>query len=262
MTYTTQMVRLTVSPEKAHVVPGDRLDLALIVEHAGAVAARYHVDVTGLQQEWYDLCTTRLTLAPGATGRVELAVHPWARTVHATGRYPFKVQVTSEDDPTIQASTIVDLAVGVGGAPGVALMPRAETERHDAGPITTPSPGAHTGRAAWRRPLVWLTVAALCLLALALLRRFVPWAVAPPATVSGARPAPAPRRANGAVVRWTKRDGRLVAHGRTGQAGPRPTVTPRPRSRANTIQVRWPAPKGAWHRTAPAGAEGAPGHGP
>jgi len=105
-------VRLTVAPSAARVMPGDRVEFALTVRNSGDVPDRYRIDVVGLQRLWYDLAETRVALAPDESTTVALMAHPVDTASFAAGRYPFRVRVTSEDEPAVQASVTVNFAAG------------------------------------------------------------------------------------------------------------------------------------------------------
>ena len=94
-------------PDVVRVVPGERLVLALTVQNNRSMAGHYHIDVSGLPAEWYDLATPHVVLGPGRRERVKLIVHPTAGTVPPTSGYPMTVRVMAEDGLSIEATLIV-----------------------------------------------------------------------------------------------------------------------------------------------------------
>jgi hypothetical protein len=94
-------------PHVARVVPGERLVLALTVQNTRSMAGHYHIDVSGLPAEWFDLATPHVELGPGRRERVELTVHPPAGTVSSPSGYPMTVRMMAEDGLSIEATLIV-----------------------------------------------------------------------------------------------------------------------------------------------------------
>jgi hypothetical protein len=77
------------------------------VHNTRSIAGHYHIDVSGLPAEWYDLATPHVVLGPGRRERVALTVHPPAGTVPPTSGYPMTVRVMAEDGLSIEATLIV-----------------------------------------------------------------------------------------------------------------------------------------------------------
>lgn len=120
-----RMVALSVEPGVAQMMPGERLTIAITVQNSGPGDERYHIGVIGLPYAWYDLDTPAVELAPAASARVSLVLHPSGDII--TARYPFNVQVVPDGDPTHMASALVNLMVVDGAAVGVAAAPRKDT---------------------------------------------------------------------------------------------------------------------------------------
>ena len=208
-------VLLTASPDVIQVRPGERLDVVLIVQNISRIPASYHLAVTGLPHESYDLGTKNLALAPGAREKINLAVEPIIGT--AVGRYPFLVQVTADDDPAIRASAIVDLTVsGSTERMGDAVpeqgsgLPVPDATFHEA--AAPARSAARRGAMRWpRRVPVWAVLPAI---ALALLLAIV-----------GARTLAAPTPRTGPVTTPT---------------APAATARPTPHGQVKGVAVRVP----------------------
>jgi hypothetical protein len=121
----SDVVRLTVVPEAAQLVPGERLSLALTLQHTGHTDAHYHyrLHVSGVPADWYDLDPPRVALLPAASAQVLLTMHPPADAVACAGRYSLTVQVQAEEDPALQAATVVALTVRSGGGLDMDVQP-------------------------------------------------------------------------------------------------------------------------------------------
>ena len=56
--------------------PGGSRRIALTVTNAGEIVDQYRLSLTGLQDDWYTLAPTSVSLFPGANARVELTLSP------------------------------------------------------------------------------------------------------------------------------------------------------------------------------------------
>lgn len=124
-----QHVLLAITPQVAHVMPGEEITLSLTIRNASADADRYHLHVTGLSEEWYSLPGTDLALAPGTEDCDQLALHPPCDGETLSGRYPFRVHVVSDTDAERRASAVVELVIGTGEPFGLAVEPHEATGR-------------------------------------------------------------------------------------------------------------------------------------
>lgn len=118
-------VRLTVTPDAAAAQPGDRLVLNLRLQNAGPVVDRYHLTVSGLPEAWFTLDAPSASLFPGAGEQVGLIVHPPAGPATSAGAYPITLTATSEDNPTMQVSTVCTLTVDAVGELRLGVRPAA-----------------------------------------------------------------------------------------------------------------------------------------
>jgi YVTN family beta-propeller protein len=126
-----QPVHLTVAPEAATVELGGQLILSLTIHNASSRVTRFRLDVSGIPKDWYDLDQPRAVLAPFASQRMHLTVHPAGGAATLAGSYALSMQVTAQDDPTNYASAVVALTVGSGAWLDMDVQP-AEVEGREA----------------------------------------------------------------------------------------------------------------------------------
>jgi YVTN family beta-propeller protein len=124
-------VHLTVAPEVATVEIGGQLILSLTIHNASSRVTRFRIDVSGIPKDWYDLDQPRVALAPCASERVHLTVHPAGGAATVAGTYALTVQVTAEHAPNNYAAAVVALTVGSGGWLDLDVQP-AEVEGREA----------------------------------------------------------------------------------------------------------------------------------
>ncbi len=104
-----QRIRLTLLPQAAQAQPGEQLSFLLTIENSGSLAHDVAIRVIGLQREAYTLNKATVSIPPGDAMRVHLWAQPPTDAV--PGRYPFRVQLTAEDDPAGRASATAELVV-------------------------------------------------------------------------------------------------------------------------------------------------------
>ncbi len=238
-----QRLRLTLRPQSAQAEPGEQLSFALTIENSSSLVHDVTIRITGLQRQAYILDKATVSIPPGATTQVQLSVQP--PTDAAIGRYPFRVQLTAEDDPVLRASSIADLVVVRAATPPPDLTTTEEGAARVAGhgqtdrvPSALDRAGAQApsrrrlGRARPTRPLVAVLglMALLGLLSVAtiggLSNRASP--PAPPTRQPAARPTPA---ASTALATQQQPQGEvkgIVAHATPVTGTPRPTATATP----------------------------------
>jgi hypothetical protein len=85
-------VHLTVAPEVATVEIGGQLILSLTIHNASSRVTRLRIDVSGIPKDWYDLDQPRAALAPFASERVHLTVHPAGGAATVAGMPPTTMQ--------------------------------------------------------------------------------------------------------------------------------------------------------------------------
>jgi len=104
-----QRIRLTLRPQAAQAQPGEQLSFLLTIENSGSLAHDVAIRVIGLQRKAYTLNKPTVSIPPGDATRVHLWVKP--PTDAAIGRYPFRVELTAEDDLAVRASATAELVV-------------------------------------------------------------------------------------------------------------------------------------------------------
>jgi hypothetical protein len=129
-------IGLTVTPDAAQVVPGERMAVTLLVQNFDDVAYTCKVAIAGLSRSWYQVGASHPELAPAATEGIGLIIHPPAASPIAHGLYLVGVEVTADDDPAIHAAGIIELMVGEGPALDMALTPLRVTGRTAAFDVT------------------------------------------------------------------------------------------------------------------------------
>jgi len=150
-----QRIHLTLLPQTAQAEPGEQLSFLLTIENSSSLAHDVAIRVIGLQRKAYTLDKATVSIPPGEAALVHLSVR--FPTDATTGRYPFRAQLTAEDDPALRASSMAELVVA---SVASATQNLTATEEGEA-PVaalgqTDPAPSAPdltSSRApSWRQP--------------------------------------------------------------------------------------------------------------
>ena len=118
-----QILRLTVTPEETQVAPGGQAVLTLTIQNASSIIDRYRFVISGIPADWFDLDKASVSLFPGTEDRAQLTLHPPAGAGSTAGTYTVTIQAISEDDPTVEASSVVTLVVGSVGQLVMDVLP-------------------------------------------------------------------------------------------------------------------------------------------
>ncbi len=114
---------LTVMPPMAHVAPGGRQVVTLSVQNRDEVGHDCRIAVAGLPRAWYDLEAAHVALAPAATARLGLTLHPPGAPAVQRGLYLAGVELTAEGEPPLRASDTLEVVVGDGSLLDLSLSP-------------------------------------------------------------------------------------------------------------------------------------------
>ncbi len=114
-------IHLTVTPPASSEASGHQLEFVLTIHNTGDAAGHYHVGITNLLNQRYDLPTTYTALSPEATTAIPLTVHLDTGAALREEHYPFTVVVTVEEAADAYAAATVDLTVDADGVAHVGL---------------------------------------------------------------------------------------------------------------------------------------------
>ena len=91
----SDVIRATVQPDHLRAEPGEEVQAAIEVQNAGQVVDAYSVQVVGLDFDWYQLSTSRVSLFPGDNEVVNLTIRPPAGCEAIAKSYQLAITVAS-----------------------------------------------------------------------------------------------------------------------------------------------------------------------
>lgn len=123
-------IRLDGIPATTRIGPGERRQMTLTVTNASDLVDRYALALSGLEEGWYTLTSSEVSLFPGASASVELTLHPPEGTSTLAGEYPFRVEAISQANPAWRAAAQGELQIPRLGMASMETRPlRAEGKR-------------------------------------------------------------------------------------------------------------------------------------
>ncbi len=115
-------VLLAVTPDMAEILLGGTAAFTLDIRNDGA-ADEYRITVEGIPDAWYELDRPRVSLDAFSDAQAHLSIHSDPESTDMSGRYPLRVQVTSEHDTSRHADAVMVLIARSDGSRNEAMAP-------------------------------------------------------------------------------------------------------------------------------------------
>ena len=109
-------VVLSVTPTTLTVAPGDTIQATAAVRNLGGAVDQFTIAIEGIEPGWYTLPVSSVALFPNDQDNLRIVVHPPEAGIKG-GSYPFRIRVTSQQNPA--ESAVADLYVQVAAIPDV-----------------------------------------------------------------------------------------------------------------------------------------------
>jgi hypothetical protein len=123
-----ERVSLSLSTGQVSLSPGDAaVTVDVTLANRSQVVDQFDLQLSGGQPDWYDVTPARVSLFPGESTVVKLALHPPRRENVLAGKYQIVVRATSRDDAGLASTAGIELTVVPSG--GFELqLPKARDE--------------------------------------------------------------------------------------------------------------------------------------
>ena len=109
------IVGLEVFPESLTVAAGEKGEFTATVRNLGRSGDQLVISIEGLYPTWYTLAVTSTFLFPIDSNELKIIIHPPEVAGTKAGSYPFKVKVTSQENPEEVATA--DLTIEIPAQP-------------------------------------------------------------------------------------------------------------------------------------------------
>jgi len=103
-------IKVSVASNSYSVTPGSNTQVTVTVQNTGQTVDQLMVSVEGLATSWYSLPVSSVALFPNDQDTVYIQLSPPAGEIKG-GAYPFRVKVTSQDNPSLFTTANLTLQV-------------------------------------------------------------------------------------------------------------------------------------------------------
>ncbi len=112
-------VEIGVEPAAVTLAAGDTAELTAKIRNTGQTIDQLTVGIDGLDSAWYTLPVSSVALFPNDQDELNIVLHPPKEAEKTPGSYPFRVVITSQENP--EAKTAVEAVLEIGESLGLEL---------------------------------------------------------------------------------------------------------------------------------------------
>ncbi len=134
-------VEVTVDPTSFTMAAGDSAEATATLRNLGQTVDQLTLSIDGLDPGWYTLPVSSVALFPNDQDSLRVVLHPPKTEETKAGSYPFRINVTSQENPEDKATA--DLTIEIGALPGleVDISPQRITGQKGVYKITVSNKG-------------------------------------------------------------------------------------------------------------------------
>jgi hypothetical protein len=122
-------LELVVTPEQLQLAPGTQALLTLLVTNRGRTVDRFSLRCTGIDPAWFAVPVGEVNLLPDATEALQIELHVPDEPNLAAGRYPVRLTVFSQADPSTSVDFELPLEISTIGTVELELRPTHVSSR-------------------------------------------------------------------------------------------------------------------------------------
>lgn len=134
-------VNISVEPKSLTVTAGETTQATVTLKNTGQTVDQFTLSVEGLQPGWFSLPVSSVALFPNDQDSLKIILSP-PKAEAKGGAYPFKIKVSSQENP--QAPVVLNISLQVVALPeiGLEMVPPAATGRKAHFHVLITNPGA------------------------------------------------------------------------------------------------------------------------
>jgi len=103
---------VTLACNKINIIPGKKTEIKAVIKNTGDATESYSIAVDGIDPRWYTLSSASVSLSPGDTSELTLAIQPPLISSGEAERYIANLKVTSTKSPSIKTIVPIEMPVG------------------------------------------------------------------------------------------------------------------------------------------------------
>jgi hypothetical protein len=112
-------IEVTVTPTTFTLIGGDSVEATATIRNLGQSVDQLTLSIDGLDPDWYTLPVSSVALFPNDQDNLKIILHPSKTPETKGGSYPFKVNVTSQENP--EEKSTVGLTIEIQALPELEL---------------------------------------------------------------------------------------------------------------------------------------------
>lgn len=134
-------IEVAISPTTFQLAAGDTAEAMATLRNLGQTVDQFTLSIDGLDPDWYTLPVSSVALFPNDQDNLRIILHPPKTAESKAGSYPFRINVTSQENPEEVAT--VDLAIEIRALPKLELSisPQRITGRKGVYHLVVNNPG-------------------------------------------------------------------------------------------------------------------------
>lgn len=112
-------INVEIQPAVFKLTAGESAEATATLHNRGQSVDQLTVSIDGLDPAWYTLPVSSVALFPNDQDQLKIVFHPPATAETKAATYPFRLVVTSQEDPSETATA--ELSIEIGGLPSLEL---------------------------------------------------------------------------------------------------------------------------------------------
>lgn len=134
-------VEISAEPPVVKLTAGDTVEVTARVRNLGQTIDQLTIAIDGLSPDWYTLPVSSVALFPNDQDDLRIIVHPPREAQNKPGNYPFRISVTSQENPDEIATAEATVEIGAVLDLELVISPESIAGRSGVYQVTVRNPG-------------------------------------------------------------------------------------------------------------------------
>ncbi|MDY6910790.1 MAG: hypothetical protein SVM79_00295 [Chloroflexota bacterium] len=104
-------IEVTATPSDITIAAGDTAEVIATLRNTGQTVDQLTLSIDGLEPSWYTLPVSSVALFPNDQDGLKIILHPTKEAESKAGSYPFRINITSQENPDEIASADLNMEI-------------------------------------------------------------------------------------------------------------------------------------------------------